>query len=53
MELLVTIVEECLERTVTEQVVQEFTEHEALAKQQVETDQAKLEAFKIVFPRSE
>jgi hypothetical protein len=33
--------------------IQEFTEQEALAKQQVEAARAKLEAFEAMFPRSE
>jgi hypothetical protein len=41
------------EGPVIEQVIQEFTKQEALAKQQVEGARAKLEAFKVVFPRSE
>jgi hypothetical protein len=36
LEQVVTIVEQCLEGPVTEKVIQEFTEQEALAKQQVE-----------------
>ena len=53
MEQVVTIVEQCVEGSVTEQVIQEFDEQEALARQQVEVVQDKLEAFKVVFPRSE
>jgi DNA anti-recombination protein RmuC len=53
LEQVVTTVEQCLEGPVTEQVIQEFTEQEALAKQQVEAARAKLEAFEAVFPRSE
>jgi hypothetical protein len=53
LEHVVTIVEQHLEGPVTEQVLQEFTEQEALVKQQVEAAQAKLEAFKALFPRSE
>jgi hypothetical protein len=45
------MVEQRLEGPVTEKVIQEFTEQEALAKQQVEA--AKLEAFEAEFPRSE
>jgi hypothetical protein len=45
-------VEQCLEGPITEQVIQEFTKQEALAKQQVEAARAKLEAFEVVFPRS-
>jgi hypothetical protein len=34
-------------------VIQEFIEQEALEKQKVEEDQAKLKAFEVVLPRSE
>jgi hypothetical protein len=44
-------VEKRLEGPVTEQVIQEFVEQKALAKQQVEAAQAKLEAFEAVLPR--
>jgi hypothetical protein len=47
------MVEQCLEGPVTEKVIQEFTEKEALAKQQVEAARAKLEAFEVELPRSE
>ena len=50
---MVTTVEQCLEGPVTKQVIHEFDEMEALEKKQVEEDQAKLEAFEVVFPRSE
>jgi hypothetical protein len=53
LDQLVATVEQCMEGLVTEQVIQEFTEHEALVKQQVEAAQAKIEAFKGVFPRFE
>jgi hypothetical protein len=53
LEQVVTIVEQRLEGPVTEQVIQEYAEKEALVKQQVEASRAKLEAFKVVFPRSE
>jgi hypothetical protein len=53
LEQVVTLVEQCLEGPVTEKVIQEFTEQEALAKQQVKAARAKLEAFEIEFPRSE
>jgi hypothetical protein len=36
-----------------EAVIQEFTEKEALAKQQVEAARARLEAFEADLPRSE
>jgi chromosome segregation ATPase len=53
LEQVVTMVEQRLEGPVTEKVIQEFTEQEALAKQQVEAARAKLEAFEAEFPRSE
>jgi hypothetical protein len=53
LEQVVTTVEQCLEGPVTEKVIQEFTEQEALVKQQVEAARAKLEAFEAVLPRSE
>jgi hypothetical protein len=40
-------------RAYTKQVIQKFIEQEALAKQQVEATRAKIEAFEVVFPRSE
>jgi hypothetical protein len=36
LEQVVTSVEQCLEGPITEKVIQEFTEQEALVKQQVE-----------------
>jgi len=39
-------VEQRLDEPVTEQIIQEFTEQEALVKQQVEEARANLEAFK-------
>jgi hypothetical protein len=50
---MVTIVEQCLEGPVTKKMIQEFTEKEALVKQQVEVDPSKIEAFEAVLPRSE
>jgi hypothetical protein len=46
-------VEQRLEGPVTEKVIQDFTEQEALEKKQVEVARAKLEAFKENFSRSE
>jgi hypothetical protein len=46
-------VEQHLEGPVTEQVIQEFAEQEALAKQQVKASRAKLEDFEAALPRSE
>jgi hypothetical protein len=42
-----------LEGPITEIVIQEFIEQQALAKQQVKATQAKLEAFEEELPRSE
>jgi hypothetical protein len=42
-----------LEGPVIEMVIEEFTEKEALAKQQVEESRANLEAFKVELPKSE
>jgi chromosome segregation ATPase len=53
LEQVVATVEQCLEGPITEKVIQEFTEQEALVKQQVEAARAKIEAFKVVFPRLE
>jgi hypothetical protein len=53
LDQVVTTVEQRLEGPVTEKVIQEFTEQEALAKQQVEAARAKLEAFEAALPRSE
>jgi hypothetical protein len=53
LDQLVATVEQRLEGPVTEQVIQEFTEQEALAKQQVEAARAKIKAFEAVLPRSE
>jgi hypothetical protein len=50
---MVVTVEKHLEGPITEQVLQEFSKQEALAKHQVEAAQAKLEAFEANFPRSE
>jgi hypothetical protein len=50
---VVAIVEQHLEGPIIEQVIQQFAEKEALVKQQVKAAQAKLEAFKSMFPRSE
>jgi hypothetical protein len=49
---MVTTVEQCLEGLVAENVIQEFTEQEALEKQKVEVARAKLEAFEAELPRS-
>jgi hypothetical protein len=53
LDQVVATVEQCLEGPVTEKMIQEFTEQEAQAKQQVEAARAKLEAFEAALPRSE
>jgi hypothetical protein len=53
LEQVVTSVEQCLEGPMNEAVIQEFTEQEALAKQQVEAARARLEDFEVELPRSE
>jgi hypothetical protein len=53
LERVVTSVEQRLEGPVNEAVIQEFTEQEALAQQQVEAARAKLEAFEAELPRPE
>jgi hypothetical protein len=53
LEQVVTTVEQHLEGPVTEQVIQEFPEQEALAKQQVKVARAKIEAFEEILPKSE
>jgi paraquat-inducible protein B len=53
LEQLVATVQQCLEGSVTQQVIQEFTKQEALVKQQVEAARAKIKAFEAVLPRSE
>jgi hypothetical protein len=45
------MMEQCLEGPVIEKFIQEFTEQEALVKQQVEAAQAKLEAFEVELSR--
>jgi hypothetical protein len=53
LEQVVTAVEQCLEGPVNEAVIQEFTEQEALAHQQVEAARAKLKTFEAELPRLE
>jgi hypothetical protein len=48
---VVTSVEQCLEGPVNEAVIQDFVEQEALAQQQVEAAQTKLEDFEADLPR--
>ena len=51
LEQVVTSIEQRLEEPVNEAIIHEFTEQEALAQQQVEVAQAKLEAFEVELPR--
>jgi hypothetical protein len=53
LDQVVVTVEQCLEGTITEKLIQEFTKQEAQVKQQVEVARAKLEAFEASLPRSE
>jgi hypothetical protein len=53
LEQVVTTAEQCLEGPVNDAVIQEFTEQEAIAKQQVEATRAKLEAFEVELVRPE
>jgi hypothetical protein len=53
LDQLVATMEQHLEGPVTEQVIQEFAEKEALARQQVEVSRAKIEAFEAALPKSE
>jgi hypothetical protein len=46
------MVEQRLEGPVTEKVIQEFVEQEALMKQQIKAARAKIEAFEAELPRS-
>jgi hypothetical protein len=50
---MVTTVEQSLEWPVTEKVIQEFVEQEALEKQQVEAAQDKIDVFEGALPISE
>jgi hypothetical protein len=53
LEQVVTTIEQRLEGPVTETVIQEFAEKEALVKKQVEAARAKLKAFEAELPKSE
>jgi hypothetical protein len=53
LEQVVATVEHRLEGPITEQVIYEFIEQEALEKKQVEVARAKLKAFEAEFPRLE
>jgi hypothetical protein len=52
LEQVVTTMEQFLEGPVTEKIIQEFIEKEALAKKQVEETRAKIEEFEAKLPRS-
>jgi hypothetical protein len=53
LEQVVTTAEQCLEGPVNDAVIQEFTEQEVVAQQQVEAARAKLEAFEAELVRPE
>jgi hypothetical protein len=53
LEKVITAAEQRLERPVNEAVIQEFTEQESMAQQQVEEDRAKLDTFEVELPRAE
>jgi hypothetical protein len=53
LEQVVSAAEQCLEGPVNDALIQEFTEQEAVALQQVEAARAKLEAFEAEFLRPE
>ena len=53
MEKFVTAIEQCLEEPVYEAIIQDFTEQEVMAQQQVEETRANLEAFEAKLSRSE
>jgi hypothetical protein len=53
LEQVVITTEQCLEGPVNDALIQEFTEKEVVALQQVEAARAKLEAFEAEFLRPE
>jgi hypothetical protein len=53
LEQVVITAEQCLEGPMNDAVIQEFTEQEVIAQQQVEVARAKLEAFEAELIRSE
>jgi hypothetical protein len=53
LEQIVITAEQCLEGPVNDAVIQEFTEQEVIALQQVEAARAKLEAFEAELLRPE
>jgi hypothetical protein len=52
LDQVVATVEQRLEGPITEKIIQEFDEQEALAKKKVEEDRAKIEAFEEALPKS-
>jgi hypothetical protein len=52
LDQMVTLVEQCPEEPITEKLIQEFVDKEALVKQKIEATQAKLEAFEATLRRS-
>jgi hypothetical protein len=53
LDQMLTKLEQRLEGPLTEQVIQEFAEQEALVKKQVEANRDKLEKFEAALDRSE
>jgi hypothetical protein len=53
LEQVVTAIEQCLEGPVNEVVIQELTEQEAMAQQQVKESRSKLNAFEARLVRLE
>jgi hypothetical protein len=52
LEQIVVIVKQQLEGPISEAVVQEFVEKEAVTQRQVEVARAKLETFEVTLPKS-
>jgi hypothetical protein len=50
---VVATMEQCLDGPVIEKMIQDFDEQEVQVKKQVEVARAKLEVFKVAFPRPE
>jgi hypothetical protein len=53
IEQVVSTTEQCLEGPVNDALIQEFTEKEEVALQQIEAARAKLEVFEVEFLRPE
>jgi hypothetical protein len=53
LEQVVITAEQCLEGPINDAVIQEFTEQEVVALQQVEAAQAKLDSFEAEFHKPE